>query len=64
MVNLQINTESKATVVLSFDEIAKRLFFDFQTEVNQNYYRLVDIEFYYYCANIFEDIYAHKYEAN
>lgn len=63
MMNLLVNNESKATVISSFDTIAKSLFCDFQLEVNKHYYRLLDIEFYYYCDKVFEDVYAHKHEA-
>jgi hypothetical protein len=63
MTNLAINNQSIANILASFDNIAEGLFNDFQLQVNESFYRLIDIEFYYFSAGIFEDVYAHKHEA-
>jgi hypothetical protein len=44
---LKVINTSKKTVIESFDRIANKLFNDYQLQVNRNYYRLIDIEFYY-----------------
>lgn len=61
---LNIDNTSRKTVEASFNRIAERLFHNYQLVVNeQQYYRLIDIEFYYYAPGSFEDVYAHKHEA-
>ena len=60
---LHINTSSKERVEESFFSVASRLMSDFQLVVNEHRYRLLDIEFYYYAPGIFEDVYAHRHEA-
>ncbi|SFG29670.1 hypothetical protein [Pontibacter chinhatensis] len=60
---LHINTSSRASVEESFFSIASKLMRDYQLVVNEQRYRLVDIEFYYYAPGMFEDVYAHKHEA-
>jgi hypothetical protein len=63
MIALDINHHSRETLLESFDKIAIRFFNDFQLQVNESFYRLIDIEFYFFSEGIFEDIYAHKHEA-
>lgn len=63
MINLDINCESKKTINQSIDTIAEKLFKDFKLQVNQSFYRLIDIEFYYYAEGVHEDIYAHQHQA-
>lgn len=58
---LEINSTNEETVINSFRDIAKKLFNDFKIIVNDTYYRLLDIEFYFYADGVFEDIYAHKH---
>jgi len=61
---LKVTTTSKKTVIESFDKIANKLFYDYQLQVNHNYYRLIDIEFYYYTDDLTDthkDIYIHKH---
>jgi len=57
-----INTSTRKTIELSFDEIADRLFNKYILSFNSTIYRIVDIEFYYYTKNedLFKDEYAHK----
>lgn len=63
MTFLEINNTNRDTVEESFAQIANSLFKDFVLVVNNDYYRLLDIEFYYYAPGKFEDVYAHKHEA-
>lgn len=63
MTNLAINNQSNSNILASFDSIAEGLFNDLQLQVNESFYRLIDIEFYYFSEGVFEDIYAHKHEA-
>jgi hypothetical protein len=64
MTFLEINNSNRETVEQSFYTIAKRLFHDYQLVINdEHYYRLIDIEFYYYAPGRFEDVYAHKHDA-
>lgn len=58
--NLFINNSSLLEVESSFFRIAKWLFENVQLQVNENIYRFLDIEFYYFSKSQFEDIYAHK----
>lgn len=60
---LHINTSSRASVEESFFSIASRLMRDNQLVVNEQRYRLIDMEFYYYAPGRFEDVYAHRHEA-
>jgi hypothetical protein len=61
---IEINTSDRESVEASFSRIAKRLFSDYQLVVNEIfYYRLIDIEFYYYAPGKFEDVYANRHEA-
>ncbi|WP_354360220.1 hypothetical protein [Pedobacter sp. UYP30] len=59
---LEINSSTEGTVVNSFREIARKLFNDYKLLVNHTHYRLLDLEFYFYAKDKFEDIYAHKHE--
>lgn len=63
MINLEINCFSSETIDHSIDDIADKLFKDFQLQVNESFYRLIDIEFYYYAEGVHEDIYAHQHQA-
>ncbi len=56
---LNIDTDSPKTVKESFTKIAEILFNDYQLQVNDNFYRLVDIEFYYNSLSVHEDVYTH-----
>ncbi len=56
---LDIDTTSKETVKKSFARIAEILFNDYQLQVNDNFYRLIDIEFYYHSLSVHKDIYTH-----
>ncbi len=58
---LEINHESADTITDSFDRIARELFTNYKLLVNENEYRLIDIEFYYYDDKVFKDVYAHKH---
>lgn len=63
MNNLEIDNKTREAVENSFYRIATSLFNDHVLVVNDHYYRLLDIEFYYYAPGSFEDVYAHKHEA-
>jgi len=63
MISLDINQYSLETIWESFNKIASGLFNDYQLQVNESHYRLLDIEFYYFSNSVFEDIYAHKHAA-
>lgn len=56
---LNIDTASPETVKESFTKIAEMLFNDYQLQVNDNFYRLIDIEFYYHSLSVHEDVYTH-----
>jgi hypothetical protein len=60
---LNIDTTSKQTVKDSFSRIAEELFNHYLLQVNESYYRLIDIEFYYLTGdnNIHKDVYTHKH---
>lgn len=61
---IEITASNRKSVEASFNRIAERLFCNYQLVVNdRHYYRLIDIEFYYYAPGIFEDVYAHKHDA-
>ena len=60
--SLKINSLNENTVIESFRSIAKALFFDYKLKVNDAYYQLLEIEFYYYNENCFRDVYAHKHK--
>lgn len=55
---LQINFESKASILQSFDSIAHKIGHDIILQVNKAKYRLVEFEFYCYAKGIFEDPYT------
>lgn len=63
MKELEINCSSPASIKTGFKRIAERLFKDFFLQVNFSAYRLLDIEFYYYAKEVYEDVYAHQHEA-
>lgn len=64
MTFLEIDTTNRASVEAGFTKIAERLFCDYQLVVNNEHvYRLIDIEFYFFAPGSFEDVYAHKHEA-
>jgi hypothetical protein len=63
MKDLNIIIEDRQSIETSFQTIAEKLFFDYQLAINGNVYRLLDIEFYYFAKDVFEDVFAHKHEA-
>lgn len=63
MNDLNIVGISKGSIITSFDQIAHSLFNKYKLQVNDNWYRLLDIEFYYYAPDLHEDVYAHKHES-
>lgn len=58
----EINTSSSESIKEGFNKIAENIFNDIQLEVNGNYYRFLDIEFYYFAKGVFEDVYVHKHQ--
>lgn len=60
MMTFDINPSSSENIKNSFTNIATKLFNDVQLEINKNYYRFIDIEFYY-SSELFNDIYVHKH---
>ncbi|TDG37119.1 hypothetical protein EZJ43_03090 [Pedobacter changchengzhani] len=58
---LEINSSTEETIIDSFRQLAIKLFNDYKLIVNDYHYRLLDLEFYYYAKDKFEDIYAHKH---
>lgn len=60
MLPIEINPNSAETILESFTTIATKIFNNFQLEINKNYYRFLDIEFYY-SSESFKDIYAHRH---
>jgi hypothetical protein len=60
--SLIINTTNKESIKSSFDYIAQSLFYHYRLKVNDTYYRLLDIEFYYYAEGSYKDIYTHKHD--
>ena len=56
---LNVNTESVSTIEDSFKRIAKSLFNDYKINVNDHWYRLLEIEFYYNNNSNFKDPYIH-----
>ena len=63
MNEMEINCSSAEKVQNSFKGIAERLFNDFKLQINSSFYRLLDIEFYYFADGVYEDVYAHKHVA-
>jgi hypothetical protein len=63
MINLEINCMSVETIDESIENIALKLFSDYKLQVNESFYRLIDIEFYYYAEGVHEDVYAHQHAA-
>jgi hypothetical protein len=59
---LKVLTSSKETIQQSFDRISKKLFTDFKLQVNNSFYRLIDIEFYFFADGIYEDVHTHQNE--
>ena len=59
---LQINNSNIETIEQSFHDIAHLLFNDYSINVNGHFYRLLDIEFYYFSEGKFEDPYIHMNE--
>jgi len=62
MMPITINTTNANTVQASFDLIAKNLFNNYRLKVNDAYYRLLDIEFYYYAEGNYLDVYTHQHK--
>lgn len=58
----EIDSSSSESIKESFNKVAEKIFNDIQLEVNDNYYRVLDIEFYYFAPLVFEDIYAHQHQ--
>ncbi len=63
MQDFSINLNSTGEIPASFSAIAERLLKNYKLQVNESWYRLLDIEFYYYAEGLYEDVYAHKHEA-
>lgn len=63
MINLEINCFSSERIDQSIDDIADKLFKNFKLQVNESFYRLIDLEFYYYAEGLHEDVYAHQHQA-
>ncbi|TXK27232.1 hypothetical protein FVR03_21245 [Pontibacter qinzhouensis] len=63
MTFLEINNATKETIEAGFHRIANTLLKNYVLVVNNDYYRLIDIEFYYFAPGCFEDVYAHRHEA-
>jgi hypothetical protein len=57
---LTINTTSIETIEQSFKNIANALFNDYVINVNDRFYKLLDIEFYYFSEEKFTDPYIHR----
>ncbi|EOR96409.1 hypothetical protein ADIARSV_0409 [Arcticibacter svalbardensis MN12-7] len=49
---LKVNYESQKTILASFDTIADKFSKDIQLKVNDEYYRIVDFEFYTYSEKL------------
>jgi len=60
--NLEINIFSKEKIQESFCRIAKELFENYRLNINGNYYRLIDIEFYFNHPVFNNDKYPHCHE--
>lgn len=58
----EIYASSPESIKESFNKVAETIFNDIQLEVNGNYYRFLDIEFYYFAKGVFEDVYAHQHQ--
>lgn len=56
-----INSASPALIIESFNRISKDLFNNYKLQVNDNFYRFLDIEFYYHHENHLDE-YTHKNE--
>lgn len=56
---LQVNFESKETILNDFDRIADKFCKDVNIKINKNYYRLTDFEFYAF-SDKFPDPQTHK----
>ena len=54
-----VNNESVSTIEDSFEKIATTLFNDYKINVNDHWYRLLEIEFYYNNNSNFKDPYIH-----
>lgn len=63
LMNLEIDSATPATIDISIQTIAERILKDAKLQINNSYYRLIDIEFYYYAAGVHEDVYAHQHAA-
>jgi hypothetical protein len=59
---LKIIATSKESIYQSFDHIADKLFNDYKLQVNDSFYRLVDIEFFFFADKIHEDVFTHKHD--
>lgn len=62
MNDFRFKPENEKDVYSQLESFAFRLLNNYQIEVNNNYYRLIDIEFYYYNSEVFKDCYAHQDE--
>lgn len=61
--NFEINCTTTATIDTSIRTIAERILRDAKLQINNSFYRLIDIEFYYYAEGVHEDVYAHQHVA-
>ena len=59
---LIVDTSSQETIIQSFNNIADKLFNDYKLQINDDFYRLLDIEFYFFAKGIYEDVHTHKSE--
>lgn len=62
MNDLYIDPHSTETIKASFDSVADLLFNKYLIQVNTAFFRLIDIEFYYFCESLHNDVYAHKHQ--
>jgi len=59
---LQIDASSKEAVHQSFDKIADQLFNNYKLQVNDTFYRIIDLEFYFLAGKEFQDVHTHKHD--
>ena len=58
--NLKINSTNLTTIKKSFEDIAEQILNYYILDINENKYRITNIEFYYYNKNIHQDINSHS----
>ncbi len=62
--NLEIKTETIATIQSSFDRIAKDLMENWSLRVNDKIYSFTEIEFYFFLDGLHEDNSTHEHNYN